>query len=486
MKYIYPLTNILFTISKVKSLQLVKVLILCALTLTSLGAFAQGQDVIDIQPKCTLANQPLNLVITRISGNDFNGSTLVTVKGQAIAVNSYTKDQMQITVPASLIATAGTVDIVTTTANKDSQASGLTVVGPLSISSTPGCNRATMTASGAPARGSYRWYRESIGGQPIAGATTSSYTATEARTYYVSIVTPSGCETTRMPVTAVFLQKSFANTEFVKQSYEPGKPGIIKVNSEVIDKGHAVSIKWQSVNAVTGVVTELGVTEAPVLSPASLQIASMPGGDTYFQATIIPNATVCYDESSLFVTSQEIVSLPVELVSFKTQSTEDGVQLSWKTASELDNKGFEVEVSTDGKNFRKIAFVESKVGTTSLTQNYGFLDTKATSGTNYYRLKQIDFDGAFEYSKTVAVNLTLVSSSTVYPTLATSDITVRLASSDEQVTIAVADMAGKQLLTVNNPSERQVVLPVQQLQQGIYFVTVISGTQKEVFRFVKR
>ncbi|PVY40395.1 T9SS type A sorting domain-containing protein [Pontibacter virosus] len=183
---------------------------------------------------------------------------------------------------------------------------------------------------------------------------------------------------------------------------------------------------------------------------------------------------------------QPIVSLPVELVSFKAQSTKDGVQLSWKTASEQDNKGFEVEVSADGKNFKKIAFVESKVGTSSLTQNYSFIDMRAVVGINYYRLKQIDFDGAFEFSKVVAVNNTPMAASSVYPTLASQEITVRIASSDEQVTIAVADMAGKQLLIVQNPPERQVVLPVQHLQNGIYFVTVISGAQKEVFRFVKR
>jgi hypothetical protein len=181
-----------------------------------------------------------------------------------------------------------------------------------------------------------------------------------------------------------------------------------------------------------------------------------------------------------------ITPLPVELVSFKGQANADGVNLTWRTASEQDNKGFEVQVSTDGRTFKKVGFVDSKVGTTSLMQNYSFRDSRATSGTNYYRLKQIDFDGTFEYSKTIAVNLTLASSSAVFPTLATSDITVRLTRTDEQVTILVADMAGKQLASVQNPSDRQVVMPVQHLQTGVYFVTVITGEQKEVFRFVKR
>ncbi|WP_101444558.1 Ig-like domain-containing protein [Pontibacter ramchanderi] len=428
----------------------------------------------------------MDLVISRVSGNDFNGSTIVSVNGQSFTITNYTKDQIQIRVPANVIATAGNVTVYTNTANKNSQANTLTVTGPVSVSSTPGCDRATMTVSGAPAGSTYRWYKQPAGGQPIAGATAASYTTTEAGTYYAAVVTQAGCETTRVSVTAAFLQKLFANTEFEKMSYEAGKPGIIKLNSDLFDKKHAVSVKWQSVNIVTGVVTELGTTDAPTISPASLSISSMPGGDTYFQATITPIATVCYDGSALFVTSQQIVSLPVELVSFTAQSTQGGVQLSWKTASERDNKGFEVEVSADGRNFRKLAFVESRVGTTSLTQHYSFLDTKANAGVHYYRLKQTDYDGAFEYSKVVVVKNALSEAASVYPTLTSHEITVRVAPSDEQVLIAIADIAGKQLVAVQNPAERQVVLPVQQLQNGIYFVTVTSGAQKEVIRFVKQ
>lgn len=350
-----------------------------------------------------------------------------------------------------------------------------------------GSGTVNVSAIGAPTGGKYRFYGSDMGGNFLAESTNGTFVSPfiySSTTYYVSVVSAAGCESARVPVTATVKPIEFASTEFVKQNLEVGKPGTIKLNSELIDKGHAISITWQAVK--NGETTTLGVTDAPAVSPATFEIASAPSSDTYFRAIITPIPSVCYDASSLDVTSQGIVALPVELVSFKALSTKDGIQLKWKTASERDNKGFEVEVSADGKNFRKIAFVESKVGTTSLTQNYSFLDTRATAGTNYYRLKQVDFDGASEYSKTVAVNLTLASSAAVYPTLVTSDVTVSLASSDEQVTIAVADMAGKQLLTVQNPAERQVILPVQQLQQGIYFVTVISGTQKEVFRFVKR
>src|SRR5690606_7198950 len=119
---------------------------------------------------------------------------------------------------------------------------------------------------------------------------------------------------------------------------------------------------------------------------------------------------------------------------------------------------------------RKIGFVDSKVGTTSLMQNYSFRDAGAASGTNYYRLKQIDFDGVFEYSKIIAVHLSLASSSTVYPTLASDQITVNLAPAEGLVTVIIADMTGMQLDTLQITAYRQVVMPIQHLQNGVYFV----------------
>ncbi|SIT88751.1 T9SS type A sorting domain-containing protein [Pontibacter indicus] len=467
MKYVYTLVIVLILF--IASAQL---------------AAAQGQTTIDIQPKCTLANQNFELTIYRLTGNDFNGSTTITINGQVFSVFvERTKAQIKIAVPANLISTAGNVQVVANTASGVSQGSVLSVVGPLSVTSTSFCGRTTLTAQGAPANGSYRWYNAA--GQYINGATSASLSVTQAGQYAVSIVTATGCETARVPVNATVKPQLSANTEFARQDVTVGKPAVLQLNSEVFDRSHGASIRWEAYNFVTGARNVLGLTEAPKGGSASFQVPNVEA-NTYYEAFITAIDGMCYEEYMLYATTQGIVSLPVELVSFKAQSTKEGVQLSWKTASELDNRGFEVEASADGKNFRKVAFVESKVGTTSLTQHYSFLDTRAVAGANYYRLKQIDFDGAFEYSKTVAINITLASAATVYPTLATTDITVRLASTDDQVTIAVADMAGKQLLAVQNPADRQVVLPVQQLQQGVYFVTVTSGTQKEVIRFVKR
>ncbi|MCP2043061.1 T9SS type A sorting domain-containing protein [Pontibacter sp. HSC-36F09] len=439
-------------------------------TTAAIAASASGTKVTGISPSS---------IVNATNANYTNFTANFTV-------NSVTTEHLAFYVSSTLDANNNNNEYLYIDEISVTRTCGIITQPTASSISRCGAGSISMSATGAPVGGSYKWYSAPTGGSLL--SSTATYTnpnLTATTTYYVSAVNADGCESERTPVSATIVPKYTGLTEFAQQELTVGKPAIIQLNSVVFQNSHGVTVRWEAYDYVTRVRKDLGTTVAPKGSAALFSIASVES-NTYYEAFIEIVGGVCYDDYLLTASTQGIISLPVELVSFKAQAAKDGVQLSWKTASERDNKGFEVEVSADGKNFRKVAFVESKVGTTSLTQTYSFLDTRAAAGTNYYRLKQVDFDGAFEYSKIVAVNMTQASSSAVYPTLATSDITVSLTSSHEQVTIAVADMAGKQLLTVQNPTERQVILPVQQLQQGVYFVTVISGTQKEVFRFVKR
>lgn len=101
--------------------------------------------------------------------------------------------------------------------------------------------------------------------------------------------------------------------------------------------------------------------------------------------------------------SLEIV-LPVELAFFDATPKEDMVALAWSTSSELNNDFFQIEHSKDAVNFTSVGKISGK-GTTTETVNYEFMHRQPTSGVNYYRLKQVDFDGAFEYSPVVVVQL---------------------------------------------------------------------------------
>ena len=104
---------------------------------------------------------------------------------------------------------------------------------------------------------------------------------------------------------------------------------------------------------------------------------------------------------TLMSNDYNFVILPVTLLSFEGKSENNQTKLTWKTTSETNNKGFEIERSADAKNFQTIGFVDGN-GDTKEMKVYHFTDPAPFSNT-YYRLKQIDFDGQFEYSKVVAV-----------------------------------------------------------------------------------
>ncbi len=99
--------------------------------------------------------------------------------------------------------------------------------------------------------------------------------------------------------------------------------------------------------------------------------------------------------------------VPVEFTTFSAEQNEESITLNWETATETNNKGFAVEkkssfAETNG-GWDEIGFVEGN-GTTSETHKYYFTDSSPLFGVQEYRLKQIDFDGSFDYSKTVKVD----------------------------------------------------------------------------------
>ncbi|MBN1482473.1 CSLREA domain-containing protein [candidate division KSB1 bacterium] len=100
----------------------------------------------------------------------------------------------------------------------------------------------------------------------------------------------------------------------------------------------------------------------------------------------------------------DTVIVPVELVSFSADIVHNSVKLTWQTASETNNFGFDVEKSRDNSHFAKIGFVPGN-GTSVTPHEYVFNDGNVSSGTIYYRLKQIDTDGTFEYSRVLKVEI---------------------------------------------------------------------------------
>ena len=98
------------------------------------------------------------------------------------------------------------------------------------------------------------------------------------------------------------------------------------------------------------------------------------------------------------------IVVPVELTTFSGTYLNGSVNLQWITATELNNFGFEIEKRDESSGFEKIGFVDGN-GTTTNRVTYNFIDKNLSSNRYYYRLKQLDFDGSFEYSPVVEVDV---------------------------------------------------------------------------------
>lgn len=165
-------------------------------------------------------------------------------------------------------------------------------------------------------------------------------------------------------------------------------------------------------------------------------------------------------------------ALPIELTYFQAQNNNNQVDLSWSTATELDNEYFDIERSKDGKSWEVIDQVEG-AGTTTEQQNYLAVDRNPLNGTSFYRLKQVDFSGDFEYSDIVSVNRKAQIEGTVnvYPNPAIEWIEVKLSETASFKEIFLTDATGRviaqQKVSTTNTVNR---FDLTGLDAGMYFI----------------
>lgn len=189
-------------------------------------------------------------------------------------------------------------------------------------------------------------------------------------------------------------------------------------------------------------------------------------------------------------------ALPVTVSDFSGQNATGYNRLNWTTATESNNRGFELERSADGKNFSSIAFIatRSENGNSASALNYNYNDVRPLNGTNYYRLKQIDKDGKFTYSNVVVLKSKIsdIRFSSVYPNPASRELKLVISSpSAEKITLIVTDLTGKILIQQSTQvviGDNQTQLNIQSLATGSYLIKAIcaSGCETTVQRFVKQ
>ncbi len=186
--------------------------------------------------------------------------------------------------------------------------------------------------------------------------------------------------------------------------------------------------------------------------------------------------------------------IPVEFTSFAANVNDGNVNLTWSTATETNNQGFEVQRSSNGTDYEAISFVQGH-GTTTQTQFYAYTDKNVAAGSYTYRLKQVDFDGTYDYSNTIEVDVNapkVFSLDQNYPNPfnPSTKITFNLAI-DSKVSLKVFDILGQEVMTLLNGNlvagGHEVNFNASGLNSGVYFYRIdATGANGTNFSDVKK
>ena len=266
--------------------------------------------------------------------------------------------------------------------------------------------------------------------------------------------------TTGSPITSLVVQKTWdiseqnaggetLNATFMWDSSEES----VDFNNSITWISHYDGTSWDVDNQGTGASGTSG----------SYNIRSRNGINTF----------------SPYAVFSSLAALPVELLNFEGEITKKGNVLEWQTASETDNKQFNIEHSTDLRNFTTIGTVAG-MGNSNSLQSYDFTHYNPIKGVNYYRLAQIDFSGAMEYSEMIALERTdNANSMKVFPTAVTDQLFFTAGEWIANGTqLEVLNQLGHQVFQAILTSETlQNSIDVSRLVPGKYWVRLKTAHQ---------
>jgi len=221
--------------------------------------------------------------------------------------------------------------------------------------------------------------------------------------------------------------------------------------------------------------------ETPIGGATSL------GGNIYQFANVPGGATGIRNNRRFTIATADVseTPLPIDLLSFDVNVNGNKIDLSWITASEINNDYFTVQKSKNGVDWEDVLTVNG-AGNSSQTIHYFDSDYSPYSGLSYYRLKQTDFDGKTSYSSIVPVKYMLDNTGNIslFPNPIEGGETLQISFKDikeEEVLVVLRDIAGKEFyskLVLEIEDEKLVGLPIDKvIPKGIYIVTATSENQ---------
>jgi len=183
------------------------------------------------------------------------------------------------------------------------------------------------------------------------------------------------------------------------------------------------------------------------------------------------------------ITVQGNTPLPVELVSFKAEVKTENVLLSWTSASETNNAFYWIERSQNGSDFKELAVVTGS-GTTQSSSDYQFTDFNPISPVSFYRLKQTDFDGAFQYSHPRRVTLEQDERLRIRQVYQNQNQLQVILNQKPKSTyrLRLIGLSGQVLLD-KTEQKQEVIFPIKPLAPGFYCVSLINASVNETIKF---
>jgi hypothetical protein len=172
--------------------------------------------------------------------------------------------------------------------------------------------------------------------------------------------------------------------------------------------------------------------------------------------------------------------LPVTLLNFSGRFYSNSITLNWQTEDEFHGKRFIVEKSYDPVSFIPLAEVNAG------GRIYNYIDKTLLREVNYYRLKSVEADGRFTYSKTIAVVVPNDRTISLYPNPVKDKLSIHLHDVFKPIEVSIIDMKGLNLKNVKvNPGARELFVNTSDLPAGIYMIVLHSTSNKKTLRFVR-
>lgn len=177
-----------------------------------------------------------------------------------------------------------------------------------------------------------------------------------------------------------------------------------------------------------------------------------------------------------------ISGMPLTLNAFTGSVVNGKANLTWATTNEINVDGFDIEKSTNNRDFSSIGFVKAN---NSTENNYNF--TTELSGVSYYRLKMTDKDGSFKYSKTISLNNKQTVKLDLYPNPVRNATTLSHDKATEKASITITSLDGRKVSVINVvPGATQTTVDVTKLLNGNYIMVYENNGTRSSVQFVKQ